>query len=192
MYVYEVFKNLKLVEDSVESVDDWVHPTTGLKLEKAVYLDGSAVARRGYRTHEFVGSAIYSYDLRLEYSLALGCQGRDWHDVLAKMIGYDRTKPEVYPDDSAFVELLDPYYSGATFGPSVSRKLLEDFDNWQERASKVMEAVSIRSEPTDLFAAPPAPELVYDDAFTLAFWWLRNCFAHAAENGIVRLYKKPG
>lgn len=65
MYVYEVFKNLKLVEDSVESLDDWVHPTTGLKLEKAAYLDGSAVARRGYRTREFVGSAIYSYDLRL-------------------------------------------------------------------------------------------------------------------------------
>ena len=78
--------------------------------------------------------------------------------------------PEVYRDDSAFVEVLDPFYAGATFGPSIACKLVVDFDTWQERASKMMGDVSTARAPTEAFAEPASPEFVYDDAFYLAFW----------------------
>lgn len=57
MYVCEVFKGLRLVEEGDYSLEDGVHPATGRDLENAVYLDCSEAARRGYRTQEFVGSA---------------------------------------------------------------------------------------------------------------------------------------
>jgi len=167
MYVYQVCKGMKLLAEGVDELGWWIDPKTGLRLENATYISDNEEARRGYAQHELKGSSIYTYELRLEYSLELECQGGDWHDVLAAMVGFDRDNPDAYPADGPFIELLHNDYSMATFGPSVARKLVADFDAWNDRASKPQESL-------------------YDDEFYLTYWGLRACFAHAATNGVVR------
>lgn len=192
MYVYEVCKGLKLLAEGVDELGWWIDPKTGHKLECAIY---THEAPRCYGADGLKSSSIYTYELRLEYSLEFGCRGRDWHAVLAAMVGFDRENPDAYPADGPFIELLHADHSMATFGPSTARKLVADFDAWNDRASKVKEKVEIYREDTDapdwLYCKPSklvSVEYFNDDAFYLTYWWLRSCFAHATTDGVVRCY----
>ncbi|WP_061958532.1 hypothetical protein [Cupriavidus pauculus] len=172
MYVYELCKGLKLLEEGVSEFGWWIDPKTGHRLANATYID---VVPRLHGSDGLKRSSIYTYEFRHEYSLKLK---RDWHDVLAKLVGFDRENPDAYPADGPFIELL--HYDYETFGPSAARKIVADFDAWNERASKVMVKVW-SSESLDTYHG-------YDDAFYLTYCWLRSCFANATTNGIVRSY----
>jgi len=175
MYVYEMCKGLKLLAEGVDGLGWWIDPKTGHKLDNATYIH-EAPHRHG--SDGLKSSSIYTYELRHEYSLELRW---DWHDVLANMVGFDRDNPDAYPADGPFIELLHNDYSMETFGPSAARKLVADFDAWNDRASKVMEKVDRRSKLLDVHH-------FNDDEFYLTFWWLRSCFANATTNGVVRSY----
>ncbi|PZX34228.1 conserved hypothetical protein [Cupriavidus phytorum] len=175
MYMYELCKGLKLLEEGVSLFGWWIDPRTGHRLENATYIDA---APNLYGSDGLKSSSIYTYDFRHEYSLELKW---DWHDVLAKLVGFDRENPDVYPADGSFIELLHNDYSMEAFGPSAARKIVADFDAWNDRASKVLEKVDL---PPTLIG----DNTFNDDAFYLTYWWLRSCFANATKNGIVRSY----
>ncbi|EPX96705.1 MULTISPECIES: hypothetical protein [Ralstonia] len=194
MFVYEMCKGLKLLAEGVSTLGWWIDPETGHKWENATYID--EVPGR-YGSDGLKSASIYTYELRHEYSLELGCPGRDWHDVLAEMVGFDRDNQDAYPADGPFIELLHYDYSMETFGPSAARKIVADFDAWNDRASKAMVKVEIYKKDAD------APDFLHykpsklvgvkhfnDHAFYLTYWWLRSCFANATENGVVRCYYK--
>jgi hypothetical protein len=192
MYVYEMCKGLKLLAEGVDELGWWIDPKTGHKLENATYI-GRAPHR--YGSDGLKSSSIYTYERRHEYSLDLWCRKLDWHDVLANMVGFDRKNPDAYPADGPFIELLHNDYSMETFGPSAARKLVADFDAWNDRASKVLEKVDTYAEDTDapawLYYRPSklVREDYYDDhEFYLTYWWLRTCFANATTNGVVTCY----
>ncbi len=111
------------------------------------------------------------------------------------MVGFDRNKRDAYPADGPFIELLHKDYSMATFGPSAARKLVADFNAWNDRASKVLAKEEFYEEdfdaPSWLYHRPKklvGEQYFYDDEFYLTYWWLRTCFAHATTNGVVRSY----
>ncbi|WP_432260861.1 hypothetical protein [Cupriavidus sp. TMH.W2] len=179
MYMYELCKGLKLLEEGVSGLGWWIDPKTGHRLENATYIH---TAPRRYGSDGLKGSSIYTYEFRHEYSLEFGCQGRDWHDVLADLVGFDRENPGAYPADGPFIELLHNDYSTEAFGPSAARKIVADFDAWNERASKVLvKEVGRWTESLDTYH-------YNDDEFYMTYWWLHSCFANATTNGIVRCY----
>ncbi len=91
MHVYEVCKGLKLLAEGVNGIAWWIDPKTGHRLENATYIHGHEEARRGHSPDELKGSSIYTYELRLEYSLELGCQGRG---LARRLSGHGWLRPE--------------------------------------------------------------------------------------------------
>lgn len=158
--VYSVFNNLEIVED--HEADERVtvlDEKTGKWVRKSFF-----ISSKNALSPEFKPGAEYGYGRCLDYSLSIGCDGRDWHDVLAKMVGFDSTG-DAEPDEAIpFRELLHPARNNATFGPKVAKKLFGEFAAWEERAKT--------------FADPE---------FYLAYWWLSRCFGHAANDGAVQI-----
>lgn len=175
MYVYEMCKGLKLLAEDVDTLGWWIDPATGHQWKNATYIYGEP---RRYGSDGLKSSSIYTYELRHMYSLHLKW---DWHEVLAEMVGFDQDNQDAYPPDGPFVELLHSDYSMEAFGPSAARKIVADFDAWNDRASKVMVTEDRCTLDVDV-------NIFNDDAFYLTYWWLRSCFANATENGLVRSY----
>jgi hypothetical protein len=158
--VYDVFNNLTLREDVLLDSDAFVFDKeAGQYRSNFLY-----VSETNDLTTEFKRKAMYEYGRCLRYSLAIGCEGRDWHDVLAQMVGFDRSANVEPSADTPFREILHPAIQSATLGPKVARKLLGDFHAWDERA-----------------------KILADAEFYLAYWWLRCCFTHASNDGAVQM-----
>lgn len=158
--VYDVFNNLILREDISLNSDAFVFDkATSQYRSNFLY-----VSEANDLTTEFKRKAIYEYGRYLRYSLAIGCEGRDWHDVLAQMVGVDRNAGAELSAETPFPELLHPKMSSATLGPKTALRLLGEFDAWDARAKEFADA-----------------------EFYLAFWWLRCCFGHAANGGAVQM-----
>jgi len=158
--VYDVFNNLTLRKDISLDSDSFVFDKeTGQYRSNFLY-----VSESNDLTTEFMRKAVYEYGRYLRYSLAIGCDGRDWHDVLAQMVGFDRSANAEPSTDTPFRELLHPKMTSATLGPKTALRLLGEFDAWDERAKEFADA-----------------------EFYLAFWWLRCCFGHAAKGGAVQM-----
>ncbi|WP_284454517.1 hypothetical protein [Cupriavidus campinensis] len=77
--VYDVFNSLTLRKDISLDSDSFVfEKETGQYRSNFLY-----VSESNELTTEFMRKAVYEYGRNLRYSLAIGCDGRDWHDVLA-------------------------------------------------------------------------------------------------------------
>ncbi|MDT4860619.1 hypothetical protein FQZ97_951900 [compost metagenome] len=141
-----------------------VDPTTGRRIEKAFYEQHDD--RPGCRnvSKELKDSTVYTYERALKYPLACDFQGRDWHDMLSELVGFDKGNQDAYPGDGPFVELLNEAYWGTTLGPRTSAKLVADFDAWDERARSFSD----------------------DGEFYLTYWWVRTCLSHATKNDAVQ------
>lgn len=163
MYVYVVYNGLQQRKDLINRADGCLaDPATGKVLTDVLHVPGESATL----TSEFEQDAFYEYGRRLEYNLAIGCAGRDWHDVLAAMVGFERNA-EAGPTDGPFQEILHPHHAFTVHGPKTSKKLLADFDAWEEKAKRFSDA-----------------------EFYLAYWWLRCCFGHGAQNGAVRMTRR--
>ena len=159
--IYSAFSNLILVED--EDCMDYKY--IRWNAEKREFTGNSIyISEINGLTTEFRRGAEYGYDRCIHYSLAIGCEGRDWHDVLAQMVGFDPAGKTEPSEDTPFREILHPELWSATFGPLAAKKLLKDFDAWEERAKTFADA-----------------------EFYLAYWYLRCCFGHAANGGAVQM-----
>jgi hypothetical protein len=60
MYVYEVFKGLKLRDDAVDTGDWWLDPATGQKMEKALYVGGASDERPNMSSDLKPGSVCHA------------------------------------------------------------------------------------------------------------------------------------
>ena len=158
--VYNVFNGLKLSEEVLLDSDAFVFDKeTGKYRSNYIY-----ISETDAQTTEFKRKATYEYDRCLRYSLGIGCDGRDWHDVLAAMVGFDRSGNVEPSEETPFGELLHPNIQFTTFGSKAAAKLVRDFAEWEERAKEFS-----------------------DPEFYLAYWWLSCCFGHAARNGAVQM-----
>ncbi|SPK76041.1 conserved protein of unknown function (plasmid) [Cupriavidus taiwanensis] len=165
MFVYTVYKEISPVPTAVDLLGSWIDSATGRKIEKAFYEkhDDRPDCRNVLK--ELKDSTVYAYEQALEYPLACDCQGRDWHDMLGQLVGFDKDNQDAYLADGPFAELLTDAYQGTTLGPRTSAKLVADFDAWDERARSFSD----------------------DGEFYLTFWWVRTCLSHAIKNGAVKL-----
>lgn len=162
MYVYIAYNGLKLRDDVAKRPEGLADQATGELLANVLHVPDDCATL----TSEFEQCAFYEYKRSLEYSMAIGCDGRDWHDVLAAMVGFDRNA-NVAPTDGPFQEILHPRHAFTVHGPKTAKKLLADFDAWEEKAKTFSDA-----------------------EFYLAYWWLRCCFGHGAQNGAVQMVRQ--
>ena len=164
-FVYVAYNGLTLREDLIHRADGVADPATGELLMDVLRVP-AGTEQAATLTTEFEQGAFYQYDRRLEYSMAIGCDGRDWHDVLAAMVGFDRNAG-AEPTDGPFQEILHPRHAFTVHGPNAAKKLLADFDACEEKAKTFS-----------------------DPEFYLAYWWLRCCFGHVAQNGAVQMLRQ--
>lgn len=162
MYVYLAFRDLKRRDDAVLGERWWEDPVTGKELQNAISIHEETELGR-QQSVEFQ-AGVYEYGRHFAYPLDIGCNGRDWHDVLRALVGYDRNGPKKCPLEGPFAEILHWAYSLVTFGPIASAKVVADFDAWDARARSFSDA-----------------------EFYLAYWAVRTCFSHAAQNGAVQV-----
>lgn len=159
--IYSVFSNLNRVayEDGIDN--EYIR----WDREKRKFIGNSIyISQIDSLTTEFPRGAEFMYDRCIHYSLAVGCEGRDWHDVLAQMVGFHPAGGAEPGEEVPFREILHPSRTSATYGPKAAQKLVEDFAAWEERAKT--------------FADPE---------FYLAYWWLSCCFGHASKGGAVQM-----
>ncbi|WP_035878759.1 hypothetical protein [Cupriavidus sp. amp6] len=167
MFVYTVYKEISPVHAAVNSLGSWIDSTTGQKIEKAFYEQHDDSSGCRSVLNELKDSTLYAYEQVLEYPLACDYQGRDWHDMLGELVGFDKDNHEAYPAGGPFAELLNCEYWMTTLGPRTAAKLVADFDAWDDRARSFSDA---------------------GGEFYLTYWWVRTCLSHAVKNGAVKLH----